>query len=827
MAAKGPEVRIGLVLYGGVSLAVYIYGVVVEVQRLLLAAAELEQAKKPIEEMSPYARALDAAGASTVTIDILSGTSAGGINGILLAKALARGTDVELARELWIEGGDIDQLLQPAATRDPRALLQSAHFERTLRRGMRLLDSKPSQERVAPQPILDLFVSSTHLRGAERVFKDSLEEEVATRQHRFVIQLKLRREQNGLGYDEDEFVDNERLVKLARATSAFPAAFEPVSIRADDRLLGKEEEGGWFADGGILNNKPFTEAVEKIVSRRSDRPVRRWLFSIDPDPKEAEGAVGAGDQPAFDAIAIAAIASIPRYQSIARDLAALAEHNDKVTAAEALVIEGEAEIARMTGGAPGSRAWGRMFLLRGLGAGPAAAYKALRRQAWALEIADSVMSTARVQGSGDADRAGAHRAIRQLAEGLFEAGGLNDLPDLAFQRRRVYYLIKLLSMAVEVRTGERAEPADAGAAREALWAAYEEISATLWSRLADPPLELEPGEAPGAVAERVRDRIAAAAAPLAEAEDSAVGALPRIANGRAVLLPAPRGESGDTFPVQLGNVFGEFERRDAMLLSADVYGGLRQRDRISHAQISPAAAGNTRVRPDRKLAGASLGHFGGFLDAGWRRNDLMWGRLDGAEVLMRAILAGREEGRRDEDEAAALTDAVQERIVRKELPDLGAGPGDWKAKLQAHVGDGPSLGDLDARGWKSTGLRAAAVLRKMLRAAGTEAGRGGAGGRIRAYGLAAAANALGFVLSLIYLPATILFARSGLIRAAATVAVFVPMVWGLVTLLLGFLGVLDLGDVWLPALVGIAIYPAAMLVCWLLIRLFRILTRFF
>ena len=38
MEARGPEVRIGLVLYGGVSLAVYIYGVVVEVQRLLRRA---------------------------------------------------------------------------------------------------------------------------------------------------------------------------------------------------------------------------------------------------------------------------------------------------------------------------------------------------------------------------------------------------------------------------------------------------------------------------------------------------------------------------------------------------------------------------------------------------------------------------------------------------------------------------------------------------------------------------------------------------------------------------------------------------------------------
>jgi Patatin-like phospholipase/Protein of unknown function (DUF3376) len=826
MGTKGPEVRIGLVLYGGVSLAVYIYGVVIEVQRLLSAAAELERGEKPVKEMSPYARALAAAGASTVTVDILSGTSAGGINGILLAKALAQGTDVELARKLWIEGGDIDQLLQAPSTRDPRALLQSGHFEKTLREGMELLGSKPPRDRIAPPPILDLFVSSTHLRGAERLFTDSLGEEIATRQHRFVIQLKLRREQDGLGYERNEFADTERLVKLARATSAFPGAFQPVRIHRRDHLLGKGEDGGWFADGGILNNKPFTEAVEKIASRRSDRPVRRWLFSIDPDPGAAEDGAGAGDEPAFDQIAVRAIASIPRYQSIARDLAALEAHNDKVAAAEALVIEGEAEIALAPGGRPGSPARAGAALRWGLGAGPTAAYEVLRRQAWGLEVADNLMSAVRVEREGDVDRAGVHRAIRRLAERVFEAGGADGLPDLPFERRRVYYLIKLLSMAVEVRAGDGSEPGDATAARKILWAAYEEISSTQWSRLSDPSLEVEPGEEPAAVAERVRDRIVAAAAPFAEAPDTATGALAGTLAGMVVLLPAPGGEPGDTFQVSLGDVLARFERRDAMLLSADVYGGLRQRDRVAHAQISPAAASNTGVSTDRKLAGASLGHFGGFLDGGWRENDLMWGRLDGAEVLMRAILAGRGEDRRDEGEAAELTDAVQERIVRKELPDLDAGPDDWKPKLQAHVGDGPSLGDLDERGWKSTGLRAAAVLRKMLRTAGTEAATGGSG-RIRAYALSAAANALGFVLALLYLPATILFAKSKLVRGTATAVVFVPLLWGLVTLVLGFLGVLTLGDVWLPAVIGVAVYPAALLLCWLLARLFRLLNRFF
>ena len=34
-----------------------------------------------------------------------------------------------------------------------------------------------------------------------------------------------------------------------------------------------------------------------------------------------------------------------------------------------------------------------------------------------------------------------------------------------------------------------------------------------------------------------------------------------------------------------------------------------------------------------KLAGDRLAHFGGFVAADWRRNDIMWGRLDAVETL--------------------------------------------------------------------------------------------------------------------------------------------------------------------------------------------------
>ncbi len=69
------EVRFGVVLYGGVSLAVYENGV----------AQELHRA---IRGDGPYGL-LKWLTDSDAVVDIISGTSAGGVNGIMLAYALA------------------------------------------------------------------------------------------------------------------------------------------------------------------------------------------------------------------------------------------------------------------------------------------------------------------------------------------------------------------------------------------------------------------------------------------------------------------------------------------------------------------------------------------------------------------------------------------------------------------------------------------------------------------------------------------------------------------------------------------------------------------
>jgi hypothetical protein len=55
-------------------------------------------------------------------------------------------------------------------------------------------------------------------------------------------------------------------------------------------------------------------------------------------------------------------------------------------------------------------------------------------------------------------------------------------------------------------------------------------------------------------------------------------------------------------------------------------------------RLSPEDAKSLSRLGADKLAGSSLHHFGAFFDRAWRRWDIMWGRLDGAELLITSLL---------------------------------------------------------------------------------------------------------------------------------------------------------------------------------------------
>ena len=94
------ELRIALVCYGGVSLAVYMHGITKEIWRLakasqLVHSSTLREAGGPLPDdvYSTLLRTI-AGEADTdlrILVDILAGASAGGINAIFLGHAIASG----------------------------------------------------------------------------------------------------------------------------------------------------------------------------------------------------------------------------------------------------------------------------------------------------------------------------------------------------------------------------------------------------------------------------------------------------------------------------------------------------------------------------------------------------------------------------------------------------------------------------------------------------------------------------------------------------------------------------------------------------------------
>jgi hypothetical protein len=114
---------------------------------------------------------------------------------------------------------------------------------------------------------------------------------------------------------------------------------------------------------------------------------------------------------------------------------------------------------------------------------------------------------------------------------------------------------------------------------------------------------------------------------------------------------------------------------------------------VEVARVSPLDATNLideDKHPNSKLAGTAFGHFGAFLDRRWRVNDVMWGRLDGAERLIQVLLPGTD--KQSDTVRKELIEIAQGRILREELV---AGGHDELNSLICNALQDVNGGDLD------------------------------------------------------------------------------------------------------------------------------------
>jgi predicted acylesterase/phospholipase RssA len=308
------ELRVALAIRGGVSLAVWMGGACRELVRLK-HAAERDDAG------SVYAALLDHYGYERVTIDVLAGTSAGGLNSVLLASHLLYGVpfDDEL-RKIWLRLGDLEGLTWSPRTpaSDLASLLQGdAGFYRMMSERMHALAGTETPARVR---YLRLILTATRVTSRP----DRLRPSVGTvfklgdsRAH-----FRFRHRDGVEGSDATVLTDFpaapasepalDRLAYAARSTSSFPAAFEPALVHVESAtqplgFAGLSSETGRpqpdrapfveLVDGGVLQNIPINWSLRAIAAAPASKPVDRWLVYLQPVPPEVESDAPQGRVP--------------------------------------------------------------------------------------------------------------------------------------------------------------------------------------------------------------------------------------------------------------------------------------------------------------------------------------------------------------------------------------------------------------------------------------------------------------------------------------------------------------------------------------------------
>lgn len=394
------ELRLALVCYGGISLAVYMHGITKEIWHLARASRARRDGDPPTSgSEAVYHELLGEIESATgirlrAMTDIVAGASAGGINGVFLAQAIATGQSLDPLTDLWLETADVEALLNPDQAPSskltkfwalPIAWMASGGngVEETVEHGARaevraklekfvrsrwfeppfggkqllnmLLDAfeamsdAPCGPRLLPdgQP-LDLFVTVTDFRGHPERLKLNSPPEVVETEHRLVFSF------TDHGQADTEFAHPAELAFAARATSSFPGAFPPATVSELDEVLAQRGQP-WpgrapflehalprqyaanavdraaLIDGSVLANAPFRPAIDALKERPARRQIDRRFVFIDPSPGHRIGFYGeAAERPGFFQTIIGALSELPRQQPIRDNLDAIGGRSRRI-----------------------------------------------------------------------------------------------------------------------------------------------------------------------------------------------------------------------------------------------------------------------------------------------------------------------------------------------------------------------------------------------------------------------------------------------------------------------------------------------------------------
>ena len=297
------ELRIALVCYGGVSLAVYMHGVTKELWHLARASQNYHANDgRDIGGVAKVYRDLlsDIEQRHNLRLrvlpDILTGASAGGINAVFLAQALHSGHSLDALTDLWLHNADVSELTDPDAepvwryakvwalpladwflkrpgsgvkesvapeTRKEvrqkvsrlvrgrwfKPPFSGSRFSGMIYEALENMAAGPGGPALLPDghPI-DLFVSATDYRGHVEILRLNSPAIVHETEHRLPISFSDLVGASGNG----RLGDPLELVLAARATASFPGAFPPLTVSEIDQLA--QDQGlSWASRGSFLN----------------------------------------------------------------------------------------------------------------------------------------------------------------------------------------------------------------------------------------------------------------------------------------------------------------------------------------------------------------------------------------------------------------------------------------------------------------------------------------------------------------------------------------------------------------------------------------------
>jgi patatin-related protein len=302
---KEKELRLAVVFFGGVSLAVYEHGINREILNLVRAsklyhgtekgtdsapAAPRFQSFYPDEpERSTgevYLQFLERVGqhlALRVIVDVISGASAGGINAIALARALAHDLSLAPLTDIWLTEADMLKLLAPEArakawskwyfwpfirpmisildregllfgkvdaemqnrlsvflrSRWFKPPLDGSHLTALVFDGLEAMEGpNASTETLLPAGTkLDLLVTATDFRGLDRSIFIHDPPMVQEREHRHIFRFSLEHHKTGHVQSDFDFESVPALTFAARASASYPGAFPPAQLPEIDDFL--------------------------------------------------------------------------------------------------------------------------------------------------------------------------------------------------------------------------------------------------------------------------------------------------------------------------------------------------------------------------------------------------------------------------------------------------------------------------------------------------------------------------------------------------------------------------------------------------------------